>query len=177
VTWKFVVATALFALPLGAAAHLTGQTFEKSVGDTYLIDVGCDSLEFVAGQENFCDFSLIENPTSINWGFANFDEVWVKISPDSSGGEPFLKDMKLDTPIPAYMSYAFPSGGKYTLAVRFLQRGNVLAETTFPLTVLGSTERTNRSTGAILGIAIVVGCGLLLLIATFRSFRSSRSPR
>ena len=151
-----------------SGALITGQSFEKKVGD-YLVDAGCDTLTFIPGQKNFCNFGLIEHPGSLNWDYAPFDEVDVTISADGTDEQPFRQEVKLTAPIPAFIVYAFPHTGAYTMHVLFLENRRLLAETSFPVTVSSppSWISSNRLWTIIIG-GILVVAGVYAMMETAR---------
>jgi len=156
------------SMPVIAAAHITGQSFEKRIGD-YLVDAGCDALRFVPDEKTFCNFGLIKNPGSLDWDYASFDEVDVTISEDGTTEPPFHQQVKLDAPIPAYIVAVFPHTGAYTMNVRFLERGALLAEAAFPLTV----ERKSGwvSPGRFWGM---IGIGILVVAGVYSVMEAAR---
>ena len=163
-----LIACLVVSLPVIAGAHISGQSFEKKVGD-YLVDAGCDALTFVPDQKNFCNFGLIENAGTLNWDYAPFDEVHVAISADGTDEQPFREEVKLLAPIPAFIVYAFPHTGAYTMNVRFLENRKLLAETSFPVTVSSPpiVLSSNR-------FWAIIGGGILLVAGVYTLMEAAR---
>lgn len=154
--------------PIVGIAHMVGQSWEKQVG-AYVIDAGCDQLEFVPKQENFCSFTLIENAGSWDWEIARHDTVDVEVSRVSKNETIFKKSLTPEPQVMTFTSFSFPRGGDYNLYLRFSSRGAVLAEADFPIVVQGDNWLTLRKVGAMIAFFLLGACAIALGIATVRA--------
>ena len=135
----FVFTVLVISSDVLVEAHGLGQSLEKNVGD-YILDVGYDAIDQI--ETNLAirfDFNLW---TKGKADMADFDHVWVRISPNDKGilfaGFLYRPEFLLTG-----MSYTFQKSGQYDLTVRFLNKEDkTIAEATFPLMVKrGEQER------------------------------------
>ncbi len=153
-TIALLVATASVAY-----GHGFGQSLEKVV-DNYIIDVGIDALDLVAGEPARFDFVLWNKDRT---EAVEFTDAWVRIAP-AERGIVFAGNLYRPEFGSTGMTYVFPKGGDYELTVRFQKDGEQIAnEVSFLLTVLAGTESNSSSyrgvllggfLGLIFGIAI-----------------------
>lgn len=151
----------LFALTNLASGHGFGQSLEKAI-DNYIIDVGIDALDLVAGEPTRFDFVLWDkdrNPV-------DFTDVWVRIAP-ADRGIVFAGNLHQPEFAAAGMTYSFPKAGDYELTVRFQNKEDSITETSFPLKVgAGASDSSvpwrNWLTGAFIGF--IVGATVVWLL-------------
>lgn len=119
-------------------AHSAGQSFEREVGE-YLLDIGASNLTLRASAPIAFDFNILRKDTREPAPFTN---IWLRFEDNNkllfAGG--IAKASFGRTTV----TYAFPRGGAYTLAVRFQNGDDSLAEVTIPLMV----EQSVASEGA-----------------------------
>lgn len=127
-----------FALPGFASAHNTRVSLEKAVGE-YTVDIGYNPLVLEAKDPASFDFSLLLKETGEQ---AEFSDIWVRVVQDKQTF--FATGISKPDFGNATMVYTFPEGGAYELNIRFQNKGEALAEVSFPLTV----EKTAASAGS-----------------------------
>ena len=138
-----------------ASAHSTGQSFEKTVNG-YVIDVGFDAVDLVAGEPVRFDAVLWSQDRS---EMPDFTDVWVRLVPVESG---IVFAGNIHRPVfgSTGMTYVFPKGGDYELTVRFQTDGEQIAEASFPLSVGDDASNTSGSRqDALMGIFIGIFIG------------------
>lgn len=141
------ILTSLCALP--ASAHMGGQMWDERIGE-YVLDGGCDQVEFVSGQQNFCSFMLIKNAGSPDWEWAEYERLSVTFRP-ADGNE---GTVELSAPATAQsMTYldpfVFAQSGPYTMHVEFTSDAKPVISADFPVTVLSSPSATARTMKAL----------------------------
>ena len=144
----------MFTLANFASGHGFGQSLEKVV-DNYIIDVGIDALDLVAGEPVRFDFVLWSkdrNPI-------DFTDAWVRIAP-AERGIVFAGNLHQPEFASAGVSYAFPKAGDYELTVRFQNKGESIIETSFPLKVgAGASDTSGSWKNSLMGIFIGIIIG------------------
>jgi len=139
----------MFTLANFASGHGFGQSLEKVV-DNYIIDVGIDALDLVAGEPVRFDFVLWSkdrNPI-------DFTDAWVRIAP-AERGIVFAGNLHQPEFGSTGMTYVFPKGGDYELTVRFQNKGEAIIEASFPLKVgAGASDASGASHNLLMGIFI-----------------------
>lgn len=158
-------AVSALALPwFYAHAHGTGASFEKEING-YLIDVGYDPVILAAQEQQRFDFGVSKKGST---EAVDFTDIWVRIAPKERGIIFASGIHRPDFGLPG-MTFTFPRAGEYELTVRFQKNGNVIAETSFPLTVetgeAGTPAASRMGTIVSLGIGIILGVGIGLFIA------------
>ena len=122
-----------FLSPQLAVAHGTGISLEQVVGD-YFIDVGYNPEILEAGDSAIFDFNLFLDETREK---VEFTDIWVRIVQNKKTF--FASGIHKPEIGSSTLLYAFPRVGAYELSVRFQNKGESVAEASFPLTV-GGTE-------------------------------------
>ena len=147
-----------FYIANGVAAHGEEASFEKETGG-YLIDVGYDPEEFKQGGVTDFDFNLIQVGTKED---VEFSDIWVRISIENRA---YFAGALAKTGIGrTTLKYVFPVDGDYELSVRFENEGEILSETSFPLSVQkvqGSVSSNNLLIGGLSGFIL----GVVLTLA------------
>ena len=142
----------LLAVPV--YAHVNGVSYEKTK-DGYQIDAGYGAPAPSVGESLLMDFRLRKEGKDVD-----FTDTWVKVTADN-GSVVFASGIHNAEFGGPRMSYVFPREGKYTISMRFENKGETLVEDSFPITVLPAT-----GTGILLfGIDITPYLMLLVGIA------------
>ena len=169
----FVFIVPLFVFGSAVYAHGVGQSLEKVVGD-YSVDIGYDTSPIIAGEAVRFDFNLQKEGVRFD-APPEFQDVWVRIAPQGGEGILFAGYLaNLDFALSG-MTYVFPRGGTYELAVRFEKDAKIVAETSFPLTVEAGGAHVSGISGRWPVDAIIAGVGGLLLgsLLAFFFFKKS----
>lgn len=152
-----------FAVPLTAAAHPYGESFEKQT-DEYLIDIGYNVTDFIANSSTLFEFDLLDGEE-----LAEYEDVWVRIS---KGNQTVLATGVNKSDFGgARLTFVFPEPGEYEFSVRYQEGTDALAEATFPINVQRNPRESGGdfgSTGLIIGAGfagLIVGAGAMRLIA------------
>lgn len=158
-----VILAFLSASPLLAGAHGTGASLEKEV-DGYVVDVGYSPEAMFAGSPVRFDFNAY---TKSDLQDVPFTDLWVKIYENQkigfAGGVPKAR-LGLTG-----ITYAFPSEGEYTLAVRFQNGDQKITEAEFPVRVEpGVNAGSSTPKWLIPGAALLVGVAAGFLFAKLR---------
>jgi len=125
-----------FSIACSAYGHGFGQSFEKVVDD-YMIDVGIDTLDLVAGEPMRFDFVLWNKDRTET---SEFTDAWVRIVPIDRGIV-FAGNLHQPEFGSTGMTYVFPKAGDFELTVRFQNNGEPIVEASFPLRVgAGASE-------------------------------------
>ena len=150
----------LAAIAPVAHGHGFGQSFEK-VMDNYIIDVGIDALDLVAGEPVRFDFILWNKDRT---EAIEFTDAWVRIAP-ADRGIVFAGNLHQPEFGSTGMTYVFPKSGDYELTVRFQQNGEPIVEANFPLKVgAGASESSGVfSRQLIMGLFLgfIAGAGVV----------------
>ncbi len=154
---RLIVFSLAFMLGIASVmAHSGVASLERRSGP-YLVDIGFDQA-LIAGDEILIDFSLIENPDSVDWSIKPYSLLQIAIT--RNGKQVFAKDMPRQDFGKTFMVYTFPRSGDYELSARFMDRETPLSDETFTLTVAPGqgTEIPWPAIGfAGLGIAVILG--------------------
>ncbi len=158
-SWITVI---IFSLAGMAQGHGSGQTLTQAVGN-YILDLEYESLALRAQEPVRMNFS-------IRWADPahkpdlEFTDAWVSIiEANTKGG---FDPTVFAAPIfkakfgPTGMTYVFPAGGIYEVAVRFENGDKTIAESSFELTVAHTPQPMNAMT-ALLGGLAGLGIGVL----------------
>jgi hypothetical protein len=114
-----------------ALAHGTIRSFEAEV-DGYFVDIGVDRPAFRAGEPVLLDFNLLSVETLHP---VVFDNVIVRMTPQSSDKPVFAANIERAAVGSTQITYTFPEGGSYAMAVIFQSEGLSLAQTSFAFPV------------------------------------------
>jgi hypothetical protein len=145
----------IFAIAGSAYGHGFGQSFEKVV-DNYMIDVGIDALDLVAGEPMRFDFVLWNKDRTET---PEFTDAWVRIAP-ADRGIVFAGNLHQPEFGSTGMTYMFPKAGDYELTVRFQQNGEPIVEASFPLKVsAGASDTSGSWQNSLMGIFIGIIIG------------------
>jgi hypothetical protein len=123
----------ILSLPFFVFGHGDGESLEKEV-DGYLIDIGYNTPEFIAGSSVVFEFDISKEEESID-----FDDVWVRISEDNK--TIFASGINNAEFGGARMTYSFPYEGAYEFSVRFQNGSESIAEAVFPIEVLPNSDK------------------------------------
>lgn len=113
------------------SAHSSEVSFEAT-STPYLIDVGYDPEEFMAGYASRFDFDLREESGLIT----DYDYVWVRITKEKRAL--FATGIERQMLGPTTLVYTFNTPGDYVLHVSYRQGADVMAEASFTFTVLAN---------------------------------------
>lgn len=134
-------------------AHGEGKSYEKQIGK-YLLDVGYNPAEVVAGQPIYFDLRLYQKePTP---GAAEYSDVWVRISREETT---LFASGLAPTTGQSGMVYTFDTPGTYTVSTRFEKGVDTLAETSFEIEVRRAADTSPVRLpyiGAALAVALAV---------------------
>ena len=151
---------AVFAIVNFASGHGFGQSFEKVV-DNYIVDVGVDALDLVAGEPARFGFVLWNKDGTET---PEFTDAWVRIAL-ADRGVVFAGNLHQPEFGSTGMTYVFPKSGDYELTVRFQQNGEPIVEANFPLKVgAGASESSGVfSRQLIMGLFLgfIAGAGVV----------------
>lgn len=141
-----------------AGAHGSSTSWEVPVGQ-YVVDVGYEPEEFVAGQSTRFDFNLKQGSDEEALP-APFAEVWVRLKGvDATYLATGVRKQELG---PTTLLYTFGKPGPYTLEVSFRDEGGKeVAATSLPISVADGDKGGTQSSwfvysmlGAILGVVL-----------------------
>jgi hypothetical protein len=158
---KYLLVIILF-IPVFTFAHSEGNSLE-AVSNEYLIDVGYDAEELIAGQAILFDFNLLDKTGK---EFIDYTNIWVKIEKDT---ETFLSTNihRSRFGLPG-LTYIFSAPGEYTLNVRFQNENESLAENTFTLSVEGPVESNQKNN--LLNTILFLISGLVIGFVFFKFY-------
>jgi hypothetical protein len=122
----------LLLFPIMLFAHGSGASLEKEVGN-YFIDIGYEPAEIVAGDSLRFDFGIF---TGSDKSEVLFSDIWVNISKENK--TVFATGVHRQDLGTTGLTMVFPEGGEYVLDVRFQNKGESIAQTTFSIDVLES---------------------------------------
>ena len=166
-TKNIIIACSVLAFAQFVSGHSLGQSLEKQING-YFIDVGYSARDKIyTGDATRFDFNLwTENKADL----ADFDHVWVRISPADEGlsfsGFLYRPEFLLTG-----MSYTFQKGGQYELTVRFFNKdGKSLAEASFLLIVEESDSGLSMDIVIGLVSGVIIGAGTVYLIMRKKRF-------
>ncbi len=148
------VGSASVLAPQHVLAHSLGASFEAT-SSPYRVDVGYDPVDFLAGDASRFDFDLREESGPIT----DYDYVWVRITKEKK--TLFATGIERQTLGPTTLVYTFDTPGDYVLHVSYRQGADVMAEASFPFTVLLSDSGPAIPADALMGF----GIGAVLSIA------------
>lgn len=149
-----VIVTAFATIPLFVSAHATGVSFEKEVGN-YLVDIGYDVPQPVAGDRLVFDFNLSarEDTRPIE-----FDYVWVRIERE--------KKTLVATAVsraefgPTSLLYVLPdTAGDLSVSARYQLGNDALAEVAFVIPIQPQKREYGDYVPWLLCAALGVGIG------------------
>lgn len=127
------------SVPLMAAAHGSGISYEKEAGG-YLVDISYDPASFIEGSAAVFDFALIDQ---VSGQPILLDEIWVRIK---AGEQTVLATgLRVDDTVKTTLLYAFKTNGNYALSASFRRDGETLAEAEFPFVVEKGESEAPRS--------------------------------
>jgi hypothetical protein len=155
-----LILIAIFATAHIASGHGFGQSLEKVV-DIYIIDVGFDAVDLVAGEPIRLDIVLWNKDRTET---PDFTDAWVRIAP-SDRGIVFAGNLHQPEFGSTGMTFMFPEAGDYELTIRFQNNDKAVAEASFPLKVGAGAKNSsgafsgNVLSGAFLGF--IAGCVLV----------------
>ncbi len=145
-------------------AHGTGASLEAT-STVYLIDIGYDPVEFVAGSPSRFEFNLSKDGDKVD-----YESVWVRIVEN--------KKTKLATGIShdnfgkTTLLYDFARQGMYTLEASYRDASGEIAKSSFSIPVLPPDDASKGT--AFFVAATVVGI-ILFPVALFLFVRRGRS--
>lgn len=158
IIFKAIVAILLIVgstAPLVLYAHGTGASIEQVI-DNYLIDIGYSPESVAAGAQVRFDFNVLNQETNAPEAFT---DIWLRI--EKEGATLFAGGIHKPVFGQTGITYIFPDRGTYTINVRFQNEGDKIVETSFPLEVLGTTDREDEGGGknplGVFFIGIVLG--------------------
>jgi hypothetical protein len=127
-----IISTMLMFFPALVFAHGAGDAIQKE-HNGYLLSVGSADVFMYANEAGRINFEI---ETKAGVAFEGWSGVWTRVERPNGellfagtierGGDGLL----------AGMSYYFPEPGVYDITLRFMDRGRVIAESSFPLPVL-----------------------------------------
>jgi len=157
-----VIAALVIIAPLFASAHATGVSIEKRIGE-YVVDIGYDTPQPVAGSRIILDFALSDTASTT----VPFEYVWVRLEHE--------KQTLLATGIaqaefgPTSLLYMLPEtlSGDLAVHVRYQSGNTALAETDFVIPVSepprSAADYTPYAMAALLGALLTGGIVLILV--------------
>ena len=179
---SFAALTLLALAATVSANGLPGQRLEKDLG-TYVIDIGTDQ-EFTpqAGAPVKFDFNLLSGqagvtlPGGLSVPARNpvpYTDVNVRVIQD---GKPLAEsDIAYAQSGPTFFTFAFPTGGTFTLQTTFYSKDKQLADASFPLTIGGDAGPSGSSSGGgrsfVLGLIVGIVIGVVIGFFVSSSFR------
>lgn len=111
-----------------ARAHSLGASFEAT-SSAYLIDIGYDPVDFVAGYSSRFDLELRNAAREMQ----DFGHVWVRITKDDR--TVLATGVAQQDLGPTSLLYVFETPGTYELNASYRNDSGVIAEAAFPITV------------------------------------------
>lgn len=144
--------------PALAYAHGDGASFEAT-SSPYLIDVGYEPEEFVAGYASTFDFGLSDEDGKD----IEFETVWVRFTKD--GKTYFATGLGKQLIGRTTLLYVFDSPGTYELHVSYRRGGEEVAEAAFPFEVESGEEGSTLPLTAIIGFVLgaLLGAGAMFI--------------
>ncbi len=137
---KFVLPILLLSAAGWVQANGFGITVDKVVGE-YTTNTDYDAVNGIfAGEPVQFVYQLFNKDRTAP---VDFDDAWITISVagNDDGYTPPVFDGGLTTSgpnlLPAGMTFVFPSGGSFTMQVRYEKEGKLIVESSFPLSVKG----------------------------------------
>ncbi|MBX9765382.1 hypothetical protein K2X83_01950 [Patescibacteria group bacterium] len=159
-----LILTILPLVPVSVFGHGAGAFYETTVGN-FIVDIGYSSPAPTVGEAVVFDFQVRTVGTKLISGSdTEFSDVWVRIESEkkvllATG----LYNAEFGGP---RLSYVFLKEGDYTVYARYENGSETLAEVSFPLTVLPSSEGSDSTVTWHL-IYGVIGTILGFLVAVF----------
>ncbi len=143
-----------------ANAHIGGASLEARDGE-YLVDIGYNAITLAPNQETIFNFTLIQNPGSLDWDYVPYTSVKVVMKEPESV---FEKDLPVEPPLTSFLVYTFPEAGEYAFTTIFNDANGELARATFPLTLKSPGAFTLQAAKAIPIAAMIVSTIVTLLV-------------
>lgn len=152
----------LFLLACAARvdAHGLGASFEAT-STPYIVDVGYDPVDFVAGYSSRFGLELLNEARDI----LEYDHAWVRITRE--GVTVLATGIAKQSLGPTTLLYVFQTPGEYTLHVSYRTEEDVLAEASFPIQVVEDGRFGSFSPW----IAAAFVAGFLLATVAFVAWR------
>ncbi|MBY0539742.1 hypothetical protein K2P56_04955 [Patescibacteria group bacterium] len=153
----------LVLMPLSAVAHGAGAYYEATVGE-YIADVGFSSPAPQVNESVIFDFQLRGiNTTLISGSDTEYTDVWVRIeSEEKTLLATGIYNAEFGGP---RLSYVFPKEGEYTIFVRYENESGALAELSFPMTVVPTSEPRSYQDMLLNAVFLIVGAATGFFLA------------
>jgi len=147
-------------------AHGSGGELTKEQ-DGYTFDIGYEPEELSTSEPVNLDFKLLKDGTPVE-----FSDVWVRIEKGTQ--TIFATGIHKQNLGATTLLYQFPTGGTYTLNVRYQDNGETLSESAFPISITEEIVAENNSAtlfkpAFIFGIIFAFILGAALGIITGRT--------
>lgn len=154
-------------LPLSTLGHGLGQSLEQPAGD-YIANLEYNRLELSAGETTTFGLNLLDRSRKP----ADFSSVLFEIYADDKT----LLSVFVDRPEDgeAAIDYFFVEGGSYSVAVKFVNDGKGIAETSFDLIVESVEEQPWYRQPFFIATIIVIAAGVAAAFIAYRLGKKSR---
>ena len=155
-TIALVVLGTVGLIPCSAIAHSWGTSYEAE-DNGYALDIGYSSPAPEAGESVIFDFEILQGSER----FRDFTDVWVRI--EGERGTVLATGVHNADFGGARLSYVFPEPGEYTVHVRYQNNDDAIADTEFPISVVGEVGSAPSSAGGFSSSNLIsIAIGLLL---------------
>lgn len=161
-------AVAMILAPAYATAHFGSFSLERRSGP-YLVDIGYDVQQFLAGEPVIFNFALVKNPGTLQWEYEPYDAVEAIITDEDRGV--INERMPVTPPSLAFLQHEFPASGTYSFQARYFSGSTLLADGTFSIVVRSKTLAVASNLLA----AIPIAAFLIALCATVILLRKKRT--